>query len=178
MSISELQIQGGTALTRKDDEGIYIVSMSSDQKGSGFGTAVYRETMRSFFADKVVGKVTADASYRSHLFHLYMGMVPSKPWSYIRFEFVPRLLDILEKDPKEKYPNTYDLGTVRMVMSGEGMDRWRGDCNNPQKPFVPFRDLTPLRTYMNKEQLDRLDKIFSVWEASNPKRLKIDTSPE
>jgi hypothetical protein len=66
---------GGTfVFTKPTCNGIYIEKVHSYQKGNGFGTAVMRHAVETAFA--AGGDVTLEAAYSSHLFHLYMGMIP------------------------------------------------------------------------------------------------------
>lgn len=55
---------------------LYLESLSSLQKGSGFGTRAYRLLMKKSLELGYDGNLLTQACWSSHLFHIYMGMIP------------------------------------------------------------------------------------------------------
>jgi len=66
-------LQKGTYSLNRENN-IHINTIESYSQGSGFGTAVMREVIKEAMEQNRT--VTLDAAYTSHIFHLYMGMVP------------------------------------------------------------------------------------------------------
>lgn len=228
----------------KDDLGrdsIYIIKRVSDAIGSGFGTASTRKIVEESFKHGFGGRIHNQASWSSHIFHLYMGMIPhdcqinfirhqwgvfgegarknlfkiqkklqskaplsskeqddlkilkgmlayikgvrkkevtdqdvvectdkisalnSKTVPYLKCDFIPHLLEIFEKDPTKRHPDTEYLMSVNMMMSDEGIACWKEAIENKQA-FKPFKKLEHLRPYMSSEQLSRLDRIMAIRE--------------
>ena len=67
-------LQKGTYSLNKEKGNIHVNTVDSYSQGSGFGTAVMREVIKEAIEQNRT--VTLDAAYTSHIFHLYMGMVP------------------------------------------------------------------------------------------------------
>lgn len=88
----------------------------------------------------------------------------NKEVDYAQGVFIPNLLDILEDNPLEKYPNTASLLAVNMHMSAEGMKRWQYVIENELEfPFFKhFEHLT-----LSEEQRARLTNILQQREAHN-----------
>jgi len=74
----DLLKRGGTCKVVTESDHIYIERVNANKKGNGYGTAVMREAVSNSFKYGFSGFVTTDATYSSHLFHLYMGMIPQK----------------------------------------------------------------------------------------------------
>ncbi len=68
-------LQKGTYTLSPKDDVIHIDKVNSHKQGSGFGTAVVREVIKEALENNK--KVTLEAEKKSHIFHLYMGMVPT-----------------------------------------------------------------------------------------------------
>ena len=86
------------------------------------------------------------------------------PYSYLQDEFIPSLLNLLEKDCGLR-PNTSSLYSVDMSLSEEGKNRWK-EALDQDKPFQPFRRLEHLAPYMTETQKERLEKILAIRERS------------
>lgn len=68
---------------------LIIERMHASIQGKGFGTALYRETMQYAFEKGM--QLWTDASWNSHVFHLYMGMIPKdRKMSYVPIEYGQR----------------------------------------------------------------------------------------
>jgi hypothetical protein len=235
-------IPGGTVIALKNEKDwkqrdSILVKMRESGK-PGFGTESTRQIFKKSLELGYGGRFHNDASRSSHLFHLYMGMIPvdrkldyaqyrwgngakalkkydtitslylidkkavpselkvdfdniknivadlkgldreqitdqmvidaeadikalkDKSASYLQDEFIPELLEILERDPTAKQPDTEYLYGVKMVLSDEGIARWNDDVSGV-KPFDSFRKLEQLRQYMDETQLARLDAIMA-----------------
>lgn len=245
---------GGTYRIHSRENDVHIDDIRSRRPGNGFGAAVVREAVTQSL--KKGGSLTLEGGESSHIFHLYMGMLPndvqinyvedmygntealqslnflknkstielfqSSPLSkkYTRklieilknekkedFQkneptledvfkhrdfllelaskmvsrtaqvFVPALLDLLEENKGEKYPNTSILGSNNMHLSSEGEKRWREAIDN-QVNFVLFYNFEQLHPYMNEEQKERLKTILEK-KAGNSKEIvpEISTNP-
>ncbi|MBL7479802.1 hypothetical protein [Legionella bononiensis] len=70
----ELLKRGQYKLIRKE-RSIHLDRVDSYFQGSGYGTAVMREVVKEALEQKKT--VTLDAAWSSHIFHLYMGMIPN-----------------------------------------------------------------------------------------------------
>lgn len=233
--------QGFLKITENpDSKCIFIDKRVSGAKGSGFGTAAMRHVVQRSFALGYEGHVKNSASWSSHIFHLFMGMIPShafdepggRNWhvyfnfglsgenaledlkkcknetdllqldasdrkmfakilrargkiskelkditvqdilghkeyllnyahetSYMQDYFIPRLLDVLEENIGNKYPDTNSWWATEMVLSEEGRNRWHEAITN-NKEFIPFKRYEHLRKYMTKEQITQLDEIL------------------
>lgn len=57
------------------ENSLLIIKRQANSKGNGFGTAVMREMFKLSLEHKL-GNIKSDTSWSSHLFHLYMGMIP------------------------------------------------------------------------------------------------------
>lgn len=84
-----------------------------------------------------------------------------KEGSYIKDEFIPRILKILEENLEKSHPDTSRLGGVDMILSEQGLIQWKDAIEN-QKPFVSFKKLEHLRSLMNEEQIKQLDTIMLI----------------
>lgn len=221
---------------------IYMERIQSGTKG--FGTAITRKIVKESLEKGFGGRYHTSASWSSHLFHLYMGMLPEdaqvryvpiqygncgkrtlkelptiiknikekktndkldlkylkimladlkqvdektitdemivsheqeltafkdKKCSYLQYDFIPQILDILKCSPNEKKPNTSSLHAISMMLSDEGLKRWKDAIAN-KKPFVPFRKLEHLRPFMNEEQLKSLDAIMEARDKAFSKK--------
>jgi hypothetical protein len=56
---------------------IHLEMLAANAKGNCFGTAVMHHAVERSLAEGYEGRVDVDASYQSHLFYLYMGMLPA-----------------------------------------------------------------------------------------------------
>lgn len=219
-------------------DSIYILKRNSDKKGSGFGTASTQKIVEESFKLGFEGRIHNQAAWSSHIFHLYMGMIPQDreinfvtlKWgenaldplsaiteklrkkeplsteeqgdlktlkrivahiknvdkneitdqdvienedkilalqdqkvSYLQCDFIPQLLKIFEQDPTKHHPETDRLGSVNMMMSDEGIARWK-EAIDGQQPFKLFKKFEHLRPYMSSEQLSRFDRIMTIRE--------------
>ncbi|ASQ46573.1 hypothetical protein [Legionella clemsonensis] len=222
------QLQEGSAdITRTD--AIYIKHMSANVKGNGFGRALMRAVVTEALEQNK--KIFLDASWSSHIFHLFMGMIPrnleqsyvemmygivgksalqalkqcktledctrltnrtretllfilekempesentlenifnkreqllellKKRASFITYRFIPDLLDILEREITEKYPNTEGLYSVPMELSQEGQARW-DEAIHKNIEFESFKGFEQLYPFMTEEQKERLNLIL------------------
>lgn len=212
---------------------IYLGNILSPEKGSGFGTRVMKCLVQLSYEKGYGGTVNLDAFYSSHLYYLYMGMIPierdldyissyypdldkkvlnkfaecknvtdlqkmgkyeikhlismlssetkrnkdeittlmlienqkfllslkNKKCSYLQTKFIPELLDVLERNIGEKYPDTSGFLGVSMTLSKEGKERWLKAIKDDTK-FEAFKNFEHLRPYMTKEQIEKLDKIL------------------
>jgi hypothetical protein len=86
--------------------------------------------------------------------------VKNKKLSYLKDEFFPVILDLLETQPNDAEQKTNSLGNIPMVLTDEGLVRWTDAVNN-NEPFNPFAQMEHLHKYMNKEQQNRLAAIFA-----------------
>lgn len=77
---------------------------------------------------------------------------------YVSEVFIPKLLKILAKDPKNKYPDTKSLGPMPMRLSEQGYARWKYVIENGLE-FVPFRNLEHLN--LNSDQKALLQEILA-----------------
>lgn len=91
----------------------------------------------------------------------------NKNVSYITESFIPQVLCHL-KDGVKSRPNTTRWGSIMMVMSPEGLQRWEKAIKNGFE-FRLFRDYSHLRPYMTKAQHEKLDKILAPEKASSQK---------
>lgn len=219
-------------------EGQYLdlERLSSLKKGSGFGTKAYKLLMKKSLELGFDGNIVTEACWSSHLFHLYMGMIPidsqvlylsatfgflyrkirnsltklqdcetvndisilkrdilyplkllfsqelkqqislitpfmileqknfllgfkDKKASNIQAEIIPNLIDVLQHNIGNKYPDTSNyFGSMTMIMSEEGKKRWFLAISSNKKftPFKKFEHLRPYMTYCQREQLDTL----------------------
>ena len=221
---------------------LHIVKRVSHEKGAGFGTASTREIVARSFALGFEGRVHNAASWSSHFFHLYMGMIPydrsinpilhywglcgeeavqnfelikeclelneplseeeegylktlkqmiahtkgmslkeitdrdviaegesaiaqlnEKEVSFLREEFIPSILRILEKNPAERHPDTTSLTSVEMMMSDEGIARWK-QAIEQKLEFKQFKKLEHLHSYMTPEQLSCMSRVMEIRE--------------
>lgn len=69
----------------KGETSIHIANMSA-YPGSGFGTAAVREVVSESLKNGYEGRVHCVAAYSSHIFHLYMGMIPIED-HWVKTEF-------------------------------------------------------------------------------------------
>ncbi|MBM3207981.1 MAG: hypothetical protein FJZ57_05175 [Chlamydiae bacterium] len=203
----------------------------------GFGTDGYRHMMKAVF-ERNIPSITTDASFSSHVFHTFMGMIPlhnhglssvklqfgncglkaltaalqlndcesleeldkflakngkllkiillyyqgedsdydevqpltleefkqnkeafeeiqTKTEPYIQTIFLPNIMHNRIPQESGMRRSTEVLTSVMMKMSPEGMARWRESIEE-NKPFVPFKDLSHLRIYMDNDQLNSL----------------------
>lgn len=88
----------------------------------------------------------------------------SKP--LFRSDFIWKFLEVWENST-EKFPNTKSLGSRWMVMSAEGIERWKKAIAE-KKPFVPFKKFEHLRNYMNSKQIEQMNRILQVKEKALP----------
>ncbi|SNW62950.1 Hypothetical protein ORPV_1046 [Orpheovirus IHUMI-LCC2] len=199
----------------------YIESITSHKKG--FGTRMIRNIIKERLDNNLDGNVKLQACWSSHIFWIYMGMIPmnsdvnyvsskygilgrealnhilnpsssefpylsiikhiinmeyginiddindtiisekyedliklnNKTSSYIHIDFIPRLLRVLgSKDLNTKY-----FGSINMSLSDEGLQRWK-DCIYNDVDFIPFRDLSHMRQYMDDKQIKILEDIW------------------
>lgn len=145
---------------------IYIDYMYSD--GPGSGTQTIRELVKLSLASGFDGNIKLEAFDSSHIFHIYMGMIPdatildgqeAEKISFIQEIFAPGLLNILESNNGNARSDTSLLGSVPMIMSNEGKTRWKNAIES-NKPFEPFRDFTHLSPYFTQKQIMRLSQIW------------------
>ena len=205
----------------------------------GFGTEGYRHMMQAVF-ERNIPTITTDASFSSHVFHTFMGMIPlhnhelssvkfqfgtcglkaltaalqfkdfesseldkflakhgkllkiillyykgedpdydeaqpltqeelkqnfkkfeeisNKTESYIQAIFLPAIVESRTPQENGMRRSTEVLTSVMMQMSPEGMERWR-EAIEEKKPFIPFKDLSHLKMYMNNDQLKSLSLL-------------------
>lgn len=197
----------------------------------GVGTESYRKIMKELF-DRGLTSLRTEASFSSHVFHTFMGMIPEeRPINSVRKNFGENGYDALEKiletsssqekeiqsilnedgvilkkillfytNPSASKPlepltkeefedhrkifkeiseknesfiqteflpeiirkrllntsdgqrrSTSNMGSINMIMSAQGIDRWK-ECINNDTPFTPFKDLSHLSDYMTQEQ--------------------------
>lgn len=219
---------------------IEIEKRVSPEQGLGFGTASTRALVERSITLGFEGRLHNSASWSSHIFHLYMGMIPhdrqvdpilhywgvegqmaveqfdlikegleindtlskeeetylktlkvmiahskgvsqkditdqqviaeggrviehlkEKKVSYLREDFIPSILKILERNLTVRHPDTTSLGAVEMMMSDAGIARWKEAIDNKQE-FKSFKKFEHLRPYMTPEQLSRLDRIIEA----------------
>lgn len=154
------------------DNCVYIDYIYSDAPGSGMQTI--RELVKLSLASGFDGNIKLEAFDSSHIFHLYMGMIPdlsildrqeAEKVSFIQEIFAPGLLNILESNIGNARPDTSLLGNVPMILSSAGKTRWKGAIES-DKPFEPFRDFSHLSPYFTQEQIGRLKQI---WKNTFPK---------
>lgn len=82
-------------------------------------------------------------------------------------EFIPKILDILERNPTERQPVTSSLGIKCMVLSDLGLQRWK-EAIKDEKTFIPFKKLEHLECLMTADQKSRLDVIVKKRFNLNP----------
>lgn len=68
----------------KKSNWIYLDNLVSPSQGKGYGTKAIRYLFQLSMSKGYGGEICLDACHSSHLFHLYMGMIPNqKPVGYI-----------------------------------------------------------------------------------------------
>ncbi len=92
----------------------------------------------------------------------------NKKVSYITESFIPDVLGLLGQLKGGEKPSTTWWGSLMMVMSPEGLQRWEKAIKNGFE-FRLFRDYSHLRPYMTKAQHEKLDKILATEKASSQK---------
>lgn len=83
---------------------IVIAQLFSNERGCGFGAAAIRSQVQQSIAEKFDGNIQLKASWSSHLFYLYMGLIPiDRPVSYIglKYDYKARALKDLAKCTNE-----------------------------------------------------------------------------
>ncbi len=86
----EKNIDMGRIKTQLDSKKnrIVIDELFSNEKGCGFGAAAIRSQVKRSIEEKCAGNIELDACWSSHLFYLYMGMVPiDRLVSYVRLHY-------------------------------------------------------------------------------------------
>ena len=98
-----------------------------------------------------------------------------KQVSYVGEDFLPDLLDGLQAHTTPNFPETSQLGQHRMVLSQEGIERWKDDLDK-KKEFTPFNRLEHVTPYMQESKREELfvelDRILSA-RSSNSHRGRI-----
>lgn len=118
----ELLKRGYYTLRRVKEDALQIERVHSYVKGSGFGTAVMRETVKEALEQNKT--VTLDAAWSSHIFHLYMGMRPiDRKVSYLATTYGFLMPDCIEDLRKyhtvEDINNSGDLKDLLKVLRTE-----------------------------------------------------------
>lgn len=162
--ISSYQTNEGVVIMVNNTNHTYLDAIVSYEKFQGTGTKLFREVFRRCLESGHEGRVELQAASTSHIFHLKMGFVPrereiSDKGSYIEQNFVPALINIMERCPKGALPCTENFGAVDMYLSQEGIERWKGDIEG-KKTFEPFRHFEPLQNLMTPEQKQKIKTLF------------------
>ncbi len=133
---------------------LYLSLITSNKSGSG--TAGIRKVVEKSLKKGCEGRYHCDASWSSHIFHLYMGMIPEDT-----SKFIPLVLGILQRANGSFRPSTKRLGSVPMVLSDDGLKVWKEAIEKNQE-FVPFRNFEHLQKNMNEEQQSTLIELLSL----------------
>lgn len=80
--------------------------------------------------------------------------------SYLWYKLLSSLCIYCEDTEDRRKINTEMIGSITMIMSPMGLDRWRQDLNG-EKEFKPFRQLEHLYQFLQPWQIDKLQTIFS-----------------
>lgn len=98
---------------------IYIESMKSHVKGRGFGTAVMREAIQMSLERGYEGRVQLEVLHESHLFYLYMGMLPIDRYSTMcddpECEKVYQYLNEHDK-PEDYEKDTFNIRVLKSLL--------------------------------------------------------------
>lgn len=91
----------------------------------------------------------------------YLLSLENKKGTFICDSFIPDLLNTLKNDVEKKFPNTEVFGSVPMILSSGGKERW---CQaiNEKKAFEPFKRFEPIRPFMTEGQIQILDDILDA----------------
>lgn len=176
---------------KKDWQGAKSICLYQlDCYAKGFGTACFAKLMKKSFKHGLDGNLHVCAGASSHLFYLYMGMIPVQtamprspmqnfalalkdpfqlfsqniardPGAQDEKKFSLRLIQLLGSNIEVRRPITKDLGLVRMVMSEPGKKRWKKALQS-QKDFQPFRDLAPFAKTLSGRQKTALKRVMSA----------------
>lgn len=150
-------ISQGTMHYEIKKDHVYVQRRESHQPG--FGTASMREIVKISLSHGFEGRVHNQAAWSSHLFHLYMGMIPNDyDVSYIKTLFgttgeeaiqtIPQLKDILKKGESFNSDQQDDLSTLKRILAR---------LNNSNA-----KDITDSQLYENFDRLQELkDKKLS-----------------
>jgi hypothetical protein len=78
--------------------------------------------------------------------------ISEKTESFIQTKFLPEIIRkrLLNTSDGQRR-STSNMGSINMIMSAQGIDRWK-ECINNDTPFTPFKDLSHLSDYMTQEQ--------------------------
>lgn len=104
------------------EERIHLTNVDARIKGSGFGTAVMREMVKLSLKHGYQGNIKADATRSSHLFHLYMGMIPvDRKQNLIQYEWGmggEKIIDRLEQGIyfEDKIKLRSDFDTLKSML--------------------------------------------------------------
>ncbi len=79
--------------------------------------------------------------------------------SYLKFDFIPFILNTIEDCMHEKNIKIY--GCLPMTLSESGKERWR-DAIEHDLEFVPFRRFEHLRPFMDESEIVRLDSLLQM----------------
>lgn len=90
-----------------------------------------------------------------------------KKIDYVSEIFLPSLLKILARDPKDKFPNTGELGAMHMHLTDQGFARWKYVIENGFE-FVPFKNLEHLNLNADQKALLQDIQVKRAAVAVNP----------
>ena len=156
-------------------------------KEPGGGTACIRKVFKESIAKGYGGKITLTAVPHSHIFYLYMGMMPNMGMipndgelgklSSVKQEayfakitpFISEIIKIFSETRNDRTKSEYGLDSMSMNLSPQGIERWK-EAIDQKKPFVPFKRLEHLRHLMTPAMREELDRVLDIRERTFPHR--------
>ena len=64
--------------SKNNQKSVYMTKIAATTQGRGFGTKCTRYLMMKSFSEGCQGRLVNEAAWSSHIFHLYMGMIPKE----------------------------------------------------------------------------------------------------
>ena len=115
-------LKRGESYCTISEHSIHIDRINSYVMGNGFGTAMMREIVQLALKEKKT--ITLGASYASHIFHLYMGMIPiERNLSYVDVHYgflgMTSIQRLNEYHTVEDLTNSQDLNELLEILKIE-----------------------------------------------------------
>jgi len=167
-------LRSGTMQFKDYPEGnaIHIERRSSNAKGSGFGTASMRHIVDTSFQRGFEGNIYSQTSWSSHVFHLYMGMMPQANRSTHLLSYCYGSIG-LEKFGHFQNNSREVILDKRMFNSALNMALWLENNRSRSGVFLEMYDLLRSRGFEKPEHtademIANKEKILSLFNEEVP----------